>query len=127
MKIPVILADLVFVQPDGTVTPVATFRTDAAARRILLALKSEQGAGTLELAAGGDVGVLPRPDVVEADDLAAARSAGYVVNEGTLREIWARVYAAPPAVQEALGLSPEQVDAEPADVAEATREEATRP
>lgn len=124
MKIPVTLVDLVLVMPDGVHTTVATFRAEAAARRVLSALKAEQGAGTLQVVAGADFGIVPRTDVAECESLDACRQAGYAVSESVLRDIWERVYAAPADVQEALGLSPERADAElaPTDSGDAAAE-----
>lgn len=105
MKAPVVLADLVLIAPDGAQTLLLTFTTEDACRRVLVAIKGEQGAKALVLPEGADVGVVPRAASVEVESLAAANAAGFKVDADVLADVYARVEAADDLTREKLGLA----------------------
>lgn len=88
MKIPVTLTDLSEIAVDGTATQRHSFRSEDAARRVLLVLKGEQARGGLELAAGADLTVTPRAVTLEAESFAAAKAAGYSIDDAALQAAW---------------------------------------
>ena len=105
MKIPVILYDLCSgTGPDDPALRVhAAFKAEDAARRVLLAVKSEQGAGTLILPQGDDVFAQPASSTVDAESIADAVSQGFTIDMDALQTAWAASAAsgalddAPPA------------------------------
>jgi hypothetical protein len=118
MKAPVILSDLVLIAPDGAQTPLLTFTSEDAGRRVLVAIKGEQGRQAVVLADGGDVGLVPRPATIEVASIDAATAAGHAIDHAVLADIYARVEAADDATREKLGLEVRAAEPAPAEVAE---------
>jgi hypothetical protein len=100
MNIPVILTDLCELA-DGasleTATVLLTFTGEAAARGQLLQLQAAVAAGTLRRPANTSLLLVPRAETIVADSFAAAKAAGYVIDEAALQAIWEQATAGGPS------------------------------
>lgn len=93
MRIPVTLTDLCELAADAPIeaaTPLLTCTSEPPARALLLHLQHAIAAGTLVRPAGSSLLLLPRAAVIEADSFAAARAAGYVIDDTALQDMWAQ-------------------------------------
>lgn len=82
MQIPVLVTDLCSgTGPDDPALTVhGSFVTEAAARRVMLAVMAEKASGQLRLAPGTDVFTRPRTDLIERESFAAAIAEQYTID-----------------------------------------------
>lgn len=103
MQIPVLLTDLCSgTGPDDPARLVhAPLKSEEAARRLLIAAKSEQASGQLILTPGADVFLVPRAATIEAPSFADAQAQGYTIDNEALRATWeaAQVVATPAPIE----------------------------